>query len=310
MLWRFPCCWCCRRCSAILTVDGTLGDLVAAVLCIGALASIYTEFLVLALLDCRRVLRVGIGPMAVRVAALPGVCGAAGGTVVLQPALYEMTSFLTSPLMTRPGVLKHIYPWAYDVVRLRRGLVRRFLREAERPLQEWYPFVVLCRPDRRRFRHDGLVALATTTAWHAGGAERRQIAAGGFDLALALLALGLIPVVMLSRDTDHHYQFFKILITVSPLYALGMVALAVLAWPRLISANVTRPLASCAAVLPHGCRCSLLRGSAGTGTAALRVPIPPTPKLWFRIAATCCPRRAVPSPRGASGTRMQRPDLA
>ncbi len=256
------------------------GELVAAVLCIGALASIYTEFLVLALLIVGGFLVLALAQRPCGWRHCLGLALVLAAPWFCNPLYMQMTSFLTSSLMTRPGVLKHIYPWAYDTVSFGVVWFGDFCVKPKGPSRKWYPFVVLVGQIVVAFGMTGLVALATTTVlrWWRGG---RQIAAGGFDLALALLALGLIPVVMLLRDTDHHYQFFKILITVSPLYALGTVALAVLVGRRLTSVNVTRPLAKRAAVFAAWLPVLFGAGVAGTGTAALAYQSA-DPKLWFR----------------------------
>jgi hypothetical protein len=52
---------------------------------------------------------------------------------------------------------------------------------------------------------------------------------GGDRQALALpscvLAIALVPLLVLARDSDHSYQFYKLLLTVSPLLVLGLVLL-------------------------------------------------------------------------------------
>src|SRR5262249_34847800 len=44
-------------------------------------------------------------------------------------------------------------------------------------------------------------------------------------LAVALPALLLLPVLVVARDTQHPYQFYKLLISVSPLFVVGLAVL-------------------------------------------------------------------------------------
>ncbi|HYV35877.1 MAG TPA: hypothetical protein VE988_09255, partial [Gemmataceae bacterium] len=49
----------------------------------------------------------------------------------------------------------------------------------------------------------------------------------GIDLCLATFMLALLPAIMVIRKHDFPYHYFKLLLTVCPLYALGVVVLAV-----------------------------------------------------------------------------------
>src|SRR5205823_13496725 len=84
----------------------------------------------------------------------------------------------------------------------------------------------------------GLTALAAGSVvrwWRRG----RQRADGEPGLPLALLGLAAVPAVMLLVDHQHPYQFGKLLITVCPLYALGLVALTNLISRAVSSFHVT-----------------------------------------------------------------------
>ena len=61
----------------------------------------------------------------------------------------------------------------------------------------------------------GLVALCLQTL-------RRGTAAGAWGLPVALLGLAALPGAMMLKDREHPYQFYKVLVTVSPLLALGL----------------------------------------------------------------------------------------
>jgi len=64
---------------------------------------------------------------------------------------------------------------------------------------------------------DGL--LSACEAW--GEADRRRT----LGLASCVLALALLPIVVAVKDEDHAYQFYKLLLTISPLWVLGLALL-------------------------------------------------------------------------------------
>jgi hypothetical protein len=63
----------------------------------------------------------------------------------------------------------------------------------------------------------------TVLCWQA---RPRGAAPGIWGLPLALLGLAAVPALMLIKDREHPYQFFKVLVTVSPLWAVGLTAWA------------------------------------------------------------------------------------
>ncbi|HYV37909.1 MAG TPA: hypothetical protein VE988_19645, partial [Gemmataceae bacterium] len=96
--------------------DRSVTSLLTAVLFLGALASLYSEFLMmeLAMVGAFFVLTLIQGSRQRRhclsylvLLAAPWLCN---------PLYTELTTILTIPYMTTPGLLSHVYPWAYDAV--------------------------------------------------------------------------------------------------------------------------------------------------------------------------------------------------
>jgi hypothetical protein len=75
----------------------------------------------------------------------------------------------------------------------------------------------------------GLVRLGVTRlTGRGGGPEPGENRSAG--VALALLAVALLPALVLARDDQHPYQFYKLLLTVTPLLLLGLATLAPPVW--------------------------------------------------------------------------------
>src|SRR5262249_50582571 len=62
-------------------------------------------------------------------------------------------------------------------------------------------------------------------AWLAGLRSGRAPARRRFAFASCVLATALAPLLVLARDDQHPYQFYKLLLSVSPLLVLGLALL-------------------------------------------------------------------------------------
>jgi len=203
------------------TVEKSGSALGTAVLCTGGLASIYTEFLAFELLLVAAFL-------ALAVAQRPrGLWHTLGyGLLLASPwlcnPLYRDINMFLQPTTLGAAVLGHIYPWAYGEICPAVLWVGDFcVKPVVMPYHKpgiWLGFAVFLAGAA------GLAMMAVHRAirwWRRG----RQSADAAVGLALALLGLALVPALMLLAGRDHPYQFVKLLITVSPLYALGVVLL-------------------------------------------------------------------------------------
>jgi hypothetical protein len=156
--------------------------------------------------------------------------------LVLVPALWAnprrgrllacLGTLAASPLLLNPGLvasvrailgrlddpgLKHVYPWAFT----EEGLGRLWLGDLAAHLAGPLSWVV------------ALVAWGATLLGGAGLLQfllRRLTGAGPgrVGLALGLVGVALLPVVVRLKDEDHPYQYYKLLLTVSPLLLVGL----------------------------------------------------------------------------------------
>lgn len=137
-------------------------------------------------------------------------------TLILVPvsALLLNSLFIRSifDILTRvsmPAVLSGIYPWAFTI----KGLGRLWIGDAvfAIPSSLWLSLL-----------HDGLaislvLAASLGLAWVAW---RRKD-----TFSFALLTLVAMPFVIRILDDQHPYQFYKLLLSISPLLPLGIAAL-------------------------------------------------------------------------------------
>jgi hypothetical protein len=199
--------------------------LFTAALAGGCLVSIYTELLALlaVLIGFFFLHALTQAPRTVRHCA--GFALLAAAPVLFNPwCLHSIVELASSGVMDRPFVLKEAYPWAYESVTLQAVWVGDFtVLQTNRTMQRLGMADALLIV---AFGTLGLLALV----WRGW---RSKTCPGGWGLPLALLGLAMIPAVMLLKDRMHPYQFYKLLVTVSPLLALGAAAFIWLLVPRL-----------------------------------------------------------------------------
>jgi hypothetical protein len=134
-------------------------------------------------------------------------------------------------------MLGELYPWAYSL----EGLARIWLGDwAGRSGDRWQSFV--------RFYGlavTGLGYLGLCQAWrdrlHQPAPSGAEPGRGSLSLATGVAAVALLPLVILVKDDQHPYQYYKLLMSVGPLLALGLALL----WQR-------PPTAPSAAARPGG----------------------------------------------------------
>jgi hypothetical protein len=201
-----------RRLAATLRI----ADLVTACLLLTAMVAIYTDFGVPMLAET--VLCLGLAAVGHRQPVRLVACLAAlvVAPFVLNPRYAEMTLFIWNWVST-PNVLAGLYPWAFGV----EGIARLWLGDwAASPASVVRVAAQAAGVLLTALGYAGLVRAA----WPAPGKPRpslREVVATR-AFALGALAFALLPVVLLLKDRDHPYQFYKMLLTVSPLLALGL----------------------------------------------------------------------------------------
>jgi hypothetical protein len=165
--------------------------------------------------------------------------------------LQDHLLFYLSPGYLGKGGLAHVYPWGYHYD----GLAVMWAGDSWLNTGDRGLMLVGLRLGRAVVAAGtlGLVAVAVggLVRWWRGG---RNVGLATFGLPMALLGLAVIPGMMFLHDKDHPYQFFKILITVSPLFAFGTVVLGTIiaggmerfsrfgAWARLSTGVVWLPV--------------------------------------------------------------------
>jgi hypothetical protein len=241
-------------------VQRDAGSLGTAALCLGGLTSIYTDFLLmeLVLVVAFLVLAICQRPRSVR--RLSGYAVLLAAPWLFNPLHQQLFHFL-SPDHLGMTAFTHVYPWAMQPT----GMAVLWLGDfCVRPEgQAYLPAGVRLGVVIMGGGAVGLLTLAISATlrwWRAG---RRFDQASG-ALPLALLGLASIPGLLLFCEQNYSYQFYKLLLTVSPLYALGVVALgAKLAWrirhlplaarPQLlVTAAIWLPVLLATAVAAHG----------------------------------------------------------
>jgi hypothetical protein len=199
-----------RRLAATLR----LADLLAACLLITSIVAIYTDFGVPVLAET--VLCLGLAAAGHRRPLRLLACLAALllAPFALNPHYAAMTLFIWNWVST-PNVLAGLYPWAFQA----EGVGRLWLGD-------WAasPSAVV----RLAAQAAGVVFSAlgyaglVRAAWPAGPRRSLREIVATRAFALGTLAFSLLPIVLLLRDRQHPYQFYKMLLTVSPLLALGL----------------------------------------------------------------------------------------
>ncbi|MFL5801277.1 MAG: hypothetical protein ACJ8CR_05995, partial [Roseiflexaceae bacterium] len=181
-----------------------------------AIVSIYTEFWIILL---------GLTTLMLGIAALgpPRTWRLLGcwGALILAPfALNPLFTTMVIEIFTRLDVplITHLYPWALSIEGIGRLWLGDLAAASSSPqfLIRTYAFAATA------LGYYGLMhmCISRLSGGHATGAAPEQRRALGF--ALGVLALALLPVVVLARDSQHPYQFYKLLLSISPLLVLGL----------------------------------------------------------------------------------------
>jgi hypothetical protein len=149
---------------------------------------------------------------------LAGCCVAlAASTFVLNPGFAP--HLLKIQMQLGGSVLRALYPWAYQL----EGLACLWLGDVFQgePLS----------PAHGLARGFGLAITALgyggllLVCWRRLPVGGRPGAWLAFALPASTLALALLPMALLARDDQHPYQFYKLLLSISPLLVLGVASL-------------------------------------------------------------------------------------
>lgn len=181
-----------------------------------AITSIYTEFWII--LVGLTALMLGVMALGtVRARRLLGY----GGILALAPfALNPFFAVSTLAIFNRLGepVLGRLYPWALSI----EGLARLWIGDLAAAPQPLLSLVYVYALAATVLGYYGLVRMCRERlpVGRMSWAEYRQRRALAF--ALGVLALALLPVVIIARDRQHPYQFYKVLLSISPLLILGL----------------------------------------------------------------------------------------
>lgn len=120
------------------------------------------------------------------------------------------------------GILQNIYPWAFQA----EGIARIWLGEfATTPVQWLHLLGIVMAVLATIGAYCGLALLVLRqirdrASWQDFYGWRTLI------VALAVLGLSLLPLGVFVRGTENPYQFYKLLITISPLFIVGLMVLA------------------------------------------------------------------------------------
>jgi hypothetical protein len=191
-------------------------SLAVACMVTGALVSIYTEFLPL--------IAVPIAFFFLHACTQrPRTVGhlASFGLVASAPVLFNPWCLHSIRLVFAYGVdqrfiLAALYPWAYKSSSLPALWVGDFVLQWEgwRGPALWLSSALVA---------GGVIGLIVQCV---RAMQHRHQQPGSWGLPVALAGLTAIPAVLWLKDREHPYQLFKILVTFSPLLALGVAALS------------------------------------------------------------------------------------
>ncbi len=188
--------------------------LARAALVLTAAVSVYTEFLVLLLAVAALTLAVVVWGCT-RPWRLTACYGALVASLFALNPGFAASAVTIVRTRVGPAIDPHVYPWASTI----EGLGRIWLGD-------WAAQTSPARQDAVR-----LYALTATAAAFLGLAKAwldRFRGAGrdgdrrALGLASGVLAIAMLPLLVLARDDQHPYQFYKLLITASPLLVLGL----------------------------------------------------------------------------------------
>jgi hypothetical protein len=192
------------------------GRLAGAALILAGSISIYTEFFVL--FTGLTVLVLGVSALGME----------RRGRLLLAAIILLAAPFALNPLFspsillivrrTTAALLAEVYPWALRM----EGLVRIWLGDFGAELSPKFARLAV-----------GYTVVLTALAYF-GLMRSCVICWRGRDvdsterwrslaLRMALLSLAMIPVLVIAKDRDHPYQFYKLALTVCPILAIGLV---------------------------------------------------------------------------------------
>jgi hypothetical protein len=116
-------------------------------------------------------------------------------------------------------VLTDTYPWAYHL----EGLARVWLGDlAAVPTGLGQSVVRLYALAATTMAYYGLIRLGLERLLPGNPAPTPEAAGPSRPLALSLLGLALLPVLLVAKDDQHPYQFYKLLLSISPLLVAGL----------------------------------------------------------------------------------------
>lgn len=178
--------------------------------------SVYPDFLLLYVVAIAPFLVATLASRKLR--TLGHLCGAVALGLLLNPlTVGSLPTILRGA--TRP-VLGQLYPWALKV----EGLARIWFGDGVKTSHHLIRLGMMATAV-------GLTIVGYLGLGLAGRPWRRSSSSdrAGTDirpLAIAILGLALLPLAIIARDTNHPYQFYKSLLTVAPLIALGLAFVA------------------------------------------------------------------------------------
>src|SRR5262249_46612793 len=147
--------------------------------------------------------------------------GLRGVLLLVAPLVLYLVYGLRGVLaVSTPGVLAHIYPWAYSIEGVERlwiGDLVTFAGVRESPIV-WVLAVGVT-----LLGYAGLIIHALVQAARAWRGEEGWRPA--MLLACLMLGLASTPLVVLLRGPNYGYQLYKLLLTASPLFIVGLALL-------------------------------------------------------------------------------------
>jgi hypothetical protein len=162
-------------------------------------------------------------------------------------------------------ILGHVYPWALSV----EGLVRVWFGDLGASFTGIAQSIL--RASALGLTGFGYYGLAQSALLQAAPADSDTTEAPGRAFPWITLGLAGLPIVVLARDDQHPYQFYKLLLTVAPLLVVGVtLALArvqavALSGSATTQAQVTRRLRTAAAWV----FLTAVLAAVGSGTVAM-----------------------------------------
>ena len=178
--------------------------MLASSLILAAGTSIYTEFYIIYL---------GIGTLMAVICALRRF--KEKFLIMILWAALICTALLINPGFIRgianifkrianPNVLSGVYPWAYSL----EGLTRLWLGDLYADLAGYWPYIL------------GVVSIGLLLTAYSGIVFTLVKRKDGITQGIA--ALAMLPLIIMFKGSQYKYQFYKILLSVSPLMPLGI----------------------------------------------------------------------------------------